>query len=368
MIRHLYFHLPFCARRCPYCGFVVDTRLARKGPPFIAAVLAEVDRRRAEFAVAPATVYFGGGTPTALSLRELELLIGGVRDRFGGGGGSGEWTIEANPATVSPAKAALLVALGITRVSLGVQSWDDGALRALGRQHTAAQARRTYGALRAAGCDNVNVDLMFGVPGQGAASWRETLAVTVGLAPEHVSAYCLSYDDGTEFRRRLDAGLLRRATEDGEAAHFTMARDALGAAGYRHYEVSNYARPGRESAHNAAYWAGADYLGFGPGAFSTVGDRRWQNHAATGDYLATVRAAAGPAAGPAEILTPAMRRTERLGLGLRTADGVPLAVVGDRPEPLREVEAAGLAERRDGRLRLTAAGLLVADEVAALLV
>src|SRR5579862_1140473 len=189
VIRHLYFHIPFCPRLCPYCSFYVETSMRTKNRAFLDALLAEVARGHAGCALEPETIYFGGGTPSMLSIAELEYLLGGLHDclpldRVR------EWTFEVNPATVSAAKASRLLALGVNRISIGVQSWHDGILKTLGRTHTAAQAAATFRLLREAGFRNINMDLMFAIPGQTREQWRHSLRETISLAPEHISAYC----------------------------------------------------------------------------------------------------------------------------------------------------------------------------------
>ncbi len=205
-----------------------------------------------------------------------------------------EWTLEMNPATVSLEKATALRELGVSRISMGVQSWDDALLKVLGRVHHAAQAERSYEILREAGFTNVNLDFMFAVPTQTREQWRSTLEKTIALAPEHISAYCLTYEEDTSFYQRFQSGEYR-PDEGWDADLFELTMDLLGGGGYAQYEISNYARPGRECDHNLAYWTARDYLGLGPSAFSTAGARRWQNVPDTTTY--TARIAAGHARG-----------------------------------------------------------------------
>ncbi|HEX4086296.1 MAG TPA: radical SAM family heme chaperone HemW [Chthoniobacteraceae bacterium] len=358
MIRHLYFHIPFCPKLCPYCSFYVETAMRTKNRAFLDAMLAEVRAQAAAFEVAPETIFFGGGTPSMLSLGELDYLLGGLRDCLHLEG-LREWTMEVNPATVSAAKAARLRALGVNRISIGVQSWDDAILKTLGRVHSAAQAEETYRTLRKAGFENINLDLMFAIPGQTRAQWRETLRRTIALGPEHISAYCLTYEEDTRYFEQLQAGEYRR-DDEGDAAMFEDAMDLLAAAGYAQYEISNYARPGRESLHNYGYWQGADYLGFGPSAFSTVGRRRWQNVPDSAAYIA----AGGQAVTFEETVSEKTRTGETLAFGLRTDGGIPAPAAAPWEGELAELRAAGLLETRDGRLRLTRRGKLMADTVA----
>jgi len=361
VIRHLYFHIPFCPRLCPYCSFYVETSMRTKNRAFLDALLAEVRLHAAAHAIEPETIYFGGGTPSMLSIGELEYLLGGLRDILPLAG-LREWTFEVNPATVSAAKASRLRELGVNRISIGVQSWDDAILGTLGRAHTAAQAAGTVRVLREAGFENINLDLMFAIPGQTREQWRDSLLRTVALGPAHISAYCLTYEEDTRYFERLQAGEFHREDER-DAAMFEDAMDLLDAAGYGHYEISNYAHPGRESLHNFGYWNAEDYLGFGPSAFSTAGARRWQNVPDSAAYIERI-AAGGHAVSFEETISEKTRTGEMLAFGLRTARGIPAIAAAPWEPELVEMHALGLLESRDGRLRLTRRGKLMADSVA----
>jgi oxygen-independent coproporphyrinogen-3 oxidase len=332
-----------------------------KNRAFLDALLAEVRSHAASYQLEPETIYFGGGTPSMLSLGELDYLLGGLGDCLPLGAVR-EWTFEVNPATVSPAKAERLRALGVNRVSVGVQAWDDVILQTLGRAHTAAQAEGTYGTLRDAGFENINMDLMFAIPGQTRGHWRDSLLRTVALGPEHISAYCLTYEEDTRYFERLQTGEFHRDDER-DAAMFEEAIDVLRDAGYGQYEISNYCRPGRESLHNFGYWNGEDYLGFGPSAFSTAGARRWQNAPDSAAYAARILAG-GRAVSFQETISEKTRTGETLAFGLRTARGIPAQAAAPWEAELVEMRALGLLEARDGRLRLTRRGKLMADSVA----
>jgi oxygen-independent coproporphyrinogen-3 oxidase len=361
VIRHLYFHIPFCPRLCPYCSFHVETSMRNKNRAFLDALLAEVRLAAEAHGIEPETIYFGGGTPSMLSLTELEYLLEGLRALLPLEG-LREWTFEVNPATISPAKAALLRRLGVNRISIGVQSWDDGILRTLGRAHSAEQATSTYRVLREAGFTNINLDLMFAIPGQAREQWRDSLRRTIALAPEHISAYCLTYEEDTRFFQMLQAGTFHQEDER-DAAMFEDTMDLLQEGGYGQYEISNYATPGRESLHNFGYWNGHDYLGFGPSAFSTIGTHRWQNVADSAAYIA--RISGGVAAVTFEEMISDQTRTgEKLAFGLRTARGIPAQAAAPWEADLAEMHALGLVETRDGRLLLTRRGKLMADSVA----
>lgn len=362
MIGHLYVHIPFCARICPYCAFYKDKLDRSQTARFCEAIVSEVEAVVAQFEIAPRTIFFGGGTPTALSTAQLELLLSGLAEALDLSQ-LDEFTIEANPGSVSAGKAALLRRLVVSRISLGVQSWDDDLLKLLGREHNAIQAEQSFRILRDAGFGNINVDLMFGLPGQSAAQWETTLKKTIALGPEHISAYCLTYEEDTDFFLRHARGEFR-SNSDVEGEFFQMAIGMLENAGYEHYEISNYARPGFASIHNRAYWTGQDYLGIGPSGFSTVGLKRWQNVADYREYADRLLSGRSAIAS-VEDLTPEMKRVERLALGLRTRDGVPDIALERWPKETAEFVDLGLLARSNGNFVLTRSGKCVADSVAA---
>ena len=363
VVSHLYVHIPFCPKICPYCSFYKEATDRHKTGRFLDALLHELDAQQRELPpLRPRTIFFGGGTPSALSTPQLEYLLTGLRARLDLSELT-EWTLEMNPATVSLEKASLLRSLGVNRISMGVQSWEPQLLAVLGRVHSAEQARRSYEILREAGFDNVNLDLIFGIPTQTPEMWGRSLAATIALGPEHISAYNLTYEEDTEFFRRFVAGELRQ-DDDADAALFEHTADTLNAAGYDPYEISNFARPGRECAHNLAYWQGADYLGLGPSAFSTVGERRWANVRDTALYNERVHAGES-ATGFQEEVPPAMRRAESIAFGLRTNRGVAAESLGAWPEQVAEFEGLGLLETTPAaRVLLTRKGRLLADTVA----
>jgi oxygen-independent coproporphyrinogen-3 oxidase len=273
-----------------------------------------------------------------------------------------EWTIEANPGSVSARKAGVLKEFGINRISLGVQSWDEELLKLLGREHNAQQAEESFRNLRAAGFTNINVDLMFGLPGQNVDQWRATLEKTIALEPEHVSTYCLTYEEDTEFFLRHARGEFRQDA-DADAEFFEMTMALLEDAGYRHYEISNYARPGFESFHNRAYWLGEDYLGLGPSAVSTIGMQRWQNVCDYRAYIDRVLSDQSPRT-TIENLTYEMKRTERIALSLRTPDGVAASDLKDFANETSELVTLGLLRQSNGNFVLTRRGKSLADSIA----
>jgi len=361
-IRHIYVHIPFCARICPYCAFYKDLLDPSQTSRFCEALLRElVERDTPARCLLPSTIYFGGGTPTALNIVQLELLLRGFRDSLELSK-LVEWTIEANPGSVSARKAVLLRKLGVNRISLGVQSWDEELLKLLGREHNTQQVEESFRILRNAGLTNINVDLMFGLPGQTVDQWRATLEKTIALEPEHISTYCLTYEEDTEFFLRQARGELRQ-DPDADAEFFEMTMAILEDAGYQHYEISNYARPDFESVHNRAYWLGKDYLGIGPSAVSTIGMQRWQNVC---DYRAyTDRVFSGESThGTSENLTLEMKRTERIALGLRMRDGISGSELKDFAQKVGELIALKLLRKSNGNFFLTSKGKALADSVA----
>jgi len=361
VIRHVYVHVPFCARICPYCAFYKELLDRSQTDRFCEAILLEIDRQQKDRMVKPSTIYFGGGTPTALSISRLRFLLGGFRNRLELSGLI-EWTFEANPGSVSRRKAETLRELGVNRISLGVQSWDNSLLKLLGREHDSKQAAESFRILRSAGFSNINVDLMFALPGQTPTQWQTTLEKTIALEPEHISTYCLTYEEDTDFFLRHARGEFR-SDHDVEAEFFQMTMSILEGAGYEHYEISNYARAGFASVHNRAYWAGADYLGIGPSAFSTIATQRRQNVANYRDYADRLFSNRSPVES-IEDLTSAMKRTEKVGLGLRTREGIPVGWLQSFSNEAAEFVRLGLLQRRKGRYLLTRAGKCLADSVA----
>lgn len=359
VIEHLYIHIPFCPNICPYCAFYKESAGRDRVEGFLDALIKDVGNWAPR--LRPKTIFFGGGTPSALSIPQFEKLLGGLNDRLDLSALE-EWTIEMNPATVASDKARLLRDAGINRVSMGVQSWDDEVLKSLGRTHDAAKAEESFHILRDAGFDNLSIDLIFGVPGQTLESWKESLNRSLRLAPEHLSAYGLTYEEDTEFFRKLGRGEM--APDEGlEADQFELTTDLLGKAGYLQYEVSNYSLPDRQSLHNSAYWNGSDYLGLGPSAFSTVGNRRWRSIRETGLYTETTMAGK-TAVDFEESVNEELKAKERAAFGMRTLRGLPLSEAAPWEDDLKDLQDKGLVSLEDGRWLLTARGRLLADSVA----
>jgi oxygen-independent coproporphyrinogen III oxidase len=347
-VEHLYVHVPFCAAKCNYCAFYSEAGSAEKMTGYVDAVLTELDRYAAQ--LAPQTIFFGGGTPSLLPAALMRRILERIPATT-----AREWTIECNPSTVSTEKAKLYREFGVNRLSLGVQALDDDLLDITGRVHSVQAAVDSFHKLRAAGFDNLNLDLMFGLPGQTMEHWRYTLHQAIALQPEHISTYCLIFEEDTHFWSLLQQGHIR-PDDELELAMYEAGLEMLAAAGYQQYEISNFARPGRECAHNIAYWEGRDYIGLGPSACSTVGDRRWQNSPQLEGWTVCFE----------EKIPPALRAAERAAFGMRMNAGVPAEFVRGRwDNEITELLRAELVQWRDGRLAPTRRGLLFADEVAA---
>lgn len=362
-ISHVYVHVPFCHRICPYCAFYKHTPGSTSMPGFVDAVLNEARLTSEQYDVRPKTISLGGGTPTALGTAHLERLLSGLREVFDAGSLE-EFGSEANPRNISAAKAAMMKQCGVNRISLGVQAWDEATLHTLGRDHSPAEAVETFRTLREAGIASLNIDLMFSIPGQTLEVWARTLDQTLDLQPDHISAYNLNYEEDTDFFDKLTRGLYHEEPER-DADLFFHTVDRLEAAGYAQYEVSNYARSGHESAHNAAYWSGADYLGLGPSAVSTVGRTRWKNVPDTGRYIAALEANLLPRQ-DAELLDDQQHQIERVALELRTAKGTARSRLPHlAPEDLAPFLDAGLLEATTETIRLTPKGRALADSIVA---
>jgi oxygen-independent coproporphyrinogen III oxidase len=350
--RHLYVHLPFCSSRCGYCDFV--TVVGRHGDHdrYVAALLRELDLERALLGSPLDSVYLGGGTPSLTAPAALEALLDGLP-------AAAELTIEANPETVTPGLAAFLARNRVNRVSIGAQTFHMHLLDVLDRRAQPDDVRRAVHRLRDAGIDNISLDLIYGIPGQKPADLRRDLAEALALEPEHLSAYELEAKPGTRFTHAHGEELRHQA--GAMEAYFEQVVEALTAAGYRWYETANFClRPedagGRDlrARHNLGYWLGRDYLGLGVGAVSTIENRRWRNAPSLARYLAALERGDRPAR-ELELLTPNVQATERVMLGLRLDEPLPL----DGIEPAVDADEVGRLARRglviheDGSLLLT---------------
>jgi oxygen-independent coproporphyrinogen-3 oxidase len=317
----LYVHVPFCRRKCAYCDFYSVPFVPEAARRFVGAARAELDRRRGQLAAPLASVFVGGGTPTVLGARLLEELLGAVGEFTDA---RSEFTVEANPGTLDGDLAGRLAALGVNRVSVGAQSFDAGELRLLGRVHTPREVPPAVEALRRAGIANIALDLMYGIPGQTLSSWRATLAATLDLAPDHLSCYALSFEPATPLDDDRRAGRLREMADDDQRRCFDAAVAVLTAAGFEHYEISNFARPGRRCRHNVTYWRNEPYVGIGPAATSYVDGVRATTRADVGAYASAVLSGGRPASS-SERLGGRRAMAETLMLGLRMTEGVSVA-------------------------------------------
>lgn len=364
---YLYLHVPFCVRRCSYCDFAVD--VVREAPleAWLDAVSAELsllaESESWAWPLQLRTVYVGGGTPSLLGAGAMEAL----RRRLGPYvrlADDVEWTVEANPESFDEAVARGWREAGVNRLSLGAQTFDEGALRWMGRLHDADGPARAVEAARRAGIENVSLDLIFGLPARLGRDWGADLDRALALEPTHVSLYGLTAEPATPLGRWVGEGRETLADEDAYEAEYMLAADRLAAAGYVHYEVSNFARPGRESRHNSAYWTGAAYLGLGPSAHSYVPpERRWnlRDWAAYRDSLAAGRSPVESR----ERVEGAARELERTWLALRTRTGLPREGWSAEQEAMAEAWVGrGWAEWVPGGVRLTPSGWLLLDRLA----
>ncbi|HTQ31889.1 MAG TPA: radical SAM family heme chaperone HemW [Opitutaceae bacterium] len=364
----LYVHVPFCASTCEYCAFYQIPPTAKTMAMFLAGVAGEAGLVAWPRPVT--TVFWGGGTPGLLAPRDLLKLGEIVRARLGGA--AVEWTVELAPSSVTEARLVALREVGVTRVSIGVQSLQPALLEALGRRHTRAQALRAYERARAAGFPSVNLDLIFAVPGQDEAAWRADLREAVALAPDHISTYCLTFEEDTALWVKLSRGQVKRDV-DTEARFYELTSDELAAAGYVQFEISNFARPGHACQHNVNTWRMHEWIGLGPGAASqhdgwrgaNIADlEKWRAQADNGVRMTEQRVR----------LTPALLAEDALIFGLRMNEGVNLPALRarwpDAPWTIAEalverLVADGLADFAGGTLRLTSHGRLLADAVGA---
>ncbi|MGH9188182.1 MAG: radical SAM family heme chaperone HemW [Acidimicrobiales bacterium] len=346
----VYLHIPFCARRCDYCAFATWTDRAHLVDEYLEACRTGIERAVAGGMPPATSVFVGGGTPSLVPAAGLLAVLGAVPLVPGA-----EVNFECNPDTVTPELLAAYRAGGVTRLSFGVQSMVPRVLAALGRTHGPGNARRAVQWARDAGFETFNLDLIYGGAGETLDDWRRTVEETLALAPPHVSAYALTVEPGTP----LAADPARHPDDDDQADKYLLATELFHAAGLEWYEISNWAQPGHRCRHNLLYWSQGDYLGFGCAAHSHLGGRRWWNVRTPERYMAAVTSGRSPVAG-GESLDVRTRRLEAMQLALRTDSGVPLDALGS--DDLEEL--AGLVTVSGGRVALTTAGRLLANEVA----
>ncbi|GAA3234973.1 radical SAM family heme chaperone HemW [Actinocorallia longicatena] len=361
-----YLHVPFCVTRCGYCDFNTYTA-AELGPgasrdSYADTLIGEVRLARrvlGDVDLPVETVFVGGGTPTLLPPGDLGRVLQAVREEFGLAAGA-EVTTEANPETVDRAYLDGLRAGGFTRISYGMQSARDHVLKALDRTHTPAKVPVVVREAREAGFDHVNLDLIYGTPGESDDDWRASLESALAAGPDHVSAYALIVEEGTKLAAQVKRGELDEPDDDAMADRYLMADELLGRAGMEWYELSNWALPGGECRHNVLYWRGADWWGAGPGAHSHVGGTRWWNVKHPAAYAQRLHQDITPAHAR-EILDPGTRKVERVLLEIRLREGCPLELLDARG--VQEQVDQGLLERVGDRAVLTLRGRLLADAV-----
>ncbi|MBM4313494.1 MAG: radical SAM family heme chaperone HemW [Deltaproteobacteria bacterium] len=369
----LYIHIPFCLSKCPYCDFYSSTDLTAI-PDFLAALRREMSLNEG-FKSGFDTVYIGGGTPSLLSQTLLDRLIGDILTAFTIASDA-EITVEVNPGDTTAGRLTALRRAGVNRLSIGCQSFDDGALAFLGRRHRADQAVEAIHRTRDAGFENLGIDLIYGLPGpygDAFATWLDTLRTALAFRPEHLSCYQLTVETGTPLADRVRKGEIALPDPGFQSRYFHRTAAILEEAGYRHYEVSNFAQGDRfRSRHNSKYWNHTPYLGLGPAAHSFDGRRRRWNHRSIAAYLKELAAGKPPTA-ESELLSDEALRLESLFLGLRTRRGIDLAgfkrrygedLLVEKEEILKKLKEDKFVEIRNGFLMPTRAGMAVADSLA----
>lgn len=368
----LYIHIPFCKSRCSYCGFY-STTLSELRQQYVDAVCREMEANHSPL-TANHSIYLGGGTPSQLTIAQLEQIFLYINKVYplpsiqgGVGGGSSEVTIECNPDDVTAEYAAALPQLGINRVSMGAQTFNDQRLRFLNRRHTSAQVPQAVERLRQAGIANISIDLMYGFPQESLTDWERDIDAALALGVEHISAYCLMYEEGTPLYRQLQQGLIHEVDEETERRMYELLMDKLSAAGYEHYEISNFAKPGFRSRHNSSYWNDVPYIGLGAAAHSYDGQRRSWNVADLKEYIRRVENGESPAE-DSELIEGWTRYNDRLTVALRTCEGLDLTTLTDEQRDYciknaRRFLDDGLLVEKDHHLVLTRSGLFVSDMV-----
>jgi oxygen-independent coproporphyrinogen-3 oxidase len=370
--RAAYIHVPFCRHRCGYCNFSVIAGRDDLIERFLRAIENECQSFAAANHARPAltTLFIGGGTPTHLSIHQLSEFLKSLRRAFDLDGCI-EWSVEANPEDITDEKLALLADHGVNRISLGVQSFDDAKLRMLERNHPGLRAieviERTAGVI-----PNVSIDLIFAAPHESLDGWQRDLEIALKLPIQHLSTYALTFEKGTSFWSRRLRGRLQAADESTELQMYDLARKHTADAGFQHYEISNFSRPGFRCAHNLAYWRGDRWFAAGPGAAAFLGNRRTVNHRSTSTYLKRIETGTSPIA-ESEVISDEQLAREQAAFGVRLLDGIELSDVRQRTgvdiaancqAELARLQAQGLIERRGDLVRLTERGVRFADTVA----
>jgi oxygen-independent coproporphyrinogen-3 oxidase len=365
----LYVHIPYCRSKCPYCDFVsipLDTSVGA----YLRALIKEAASAPEAFRPVE-TLYIGGGTPTVLSTDQICRLFENLRKIFQFSTGA-EITVEANPCSLNRAKAEAMAANGVNRVSLGIQSFIDSELQMLGRQHTVQEAIQGSSLLRETGIDNLSLDLIYGIPNQSLKDWQYSLSQAIALKPAHISAYCLTYEPHTPLWHSLQKCEIEKQSDEEELLLYEAAREMLTQAGYEHYEISNFALPGKRSKHNTIYWSNEEYLGLGAGAFSYIDEKRIANLREPEEYIEAVENR-GSAACEIEEISPHMQAVETILQRLRLREGIDCRAFAERfgvhPEhvlsdSLSELVELELIEKTPGAIRPRLKGWHLANEVA----
>ena len=367
MFHSLYIHIPFCERKCFYCDFATSSFKLEKVFPYLEVLEKELAYYASCWKVPPLrTIYLGGGTPSLLSIDAFAYLFRVIRTHFALDD-LVEWSVESSPGSLDLEKLRFLKQEGVNRLSLGVQSFQDGELEKLGRTHSASEAVRTYEQIREVGFENVSLDLIFAIPGQTQKSWEETLSQAISLKPDHFSLYNLILEEGTLFYRRHQRGELSLPGEDAEFFMYQTAREQLEAAGFKQYEISSFSVDGKQCRHNLAYWVSASYLGVGVGAHSFVGGERFANRRAWRAYMADWK--------NKEFITPLSREEEMketLFMGFRLLSGVSKRAFLERfhvpikaafPKEIPELLLTGLLEENGERFYLSPKGVYLGNVV-----
>lgn len=371
----IYIHIPFCETRCHYCNFATGGYESETARRYVAAILAEIERAEVTPAMRQVdSIYFGGGTPTTLSIEQLSSILELCREKFDvapPSGAGAEITSEANPGIISQEFLEGLRASGVNRLSFGVQSFDDGELQMIGRSHSSEEAREAVRRARAAGFTNVSIDLIAGLPEQKIETWRRNLEEAFALEPDHLSVYLLELYKDAPLLHRINHGELHAIEDELTVEMYFALKDEAERHGFDHYEISNWARPGFESRHNLKYWTGAPYWAFGVSAAGYDGARRWSNTRNIHEYLTKIESGQSPVAEVIE-LDDEDRQSENLFLRLRLKEGVNLSehearfgvnVVERYADDLARLDEAGLIELNNGILKISRAGTVLANEV-----
>lgn len=367
----IYIHIPFCKSRCIYCGFYSTTNKELK-ERYVDALIREIHMRKDDFArlgtslshSSTSTVYFGGGTPSSLSVCDIERIVGALESTFNGT--LSEVTLEMNPDDVTKDYIKAVRQMGINRISMGIQTFDDSRLQFIRRRHNASQAEKAVMTIREEGIHNVSIDLMFGFPNQTMDEWVTDIDKAIALHPTHISAYSLMYEEGTPLFRMLQKGEINQIDDETSLAMYTELINRLTANGYEHYEISNFAMPGYRSVHNSSYWHDTPYLGFGAAAHSYNKDTRSWNIPDLKKYIESIESGVLPS--ESEVIDADTHYNDLITTALRTREGLNL---DDLPQKYREYALVNarksisehLLEATDSHIRLTREGLFVSDMV-----